>query len=97
MRGECRPRERRGGGREGTRGRRRHRQVGALVITEYTVSGMTCEHCVRAVTDEVTELPGVTGVDVELETGRLLVTSDAELDVDAVREAVDEAGGYRLA
>ncbi|MGY4718909.1 heavy-metal-associated domain-containing protein [Naumannella cuiyingiana] len=67
------------------------------MITEYTVSGMTCEHCVRAVTDEVTELPGVTGVDVELETGRLLVTSDAELDVDAVREAVDEAGGYRLA
>lgn len=61
----------------------------------YTVSGMTCEHCVHAVTEELTELPGVTGVDIDLNAGadsRVHVTSDSPLDVDQVRAAVDEAG-----
>jgi copper chaperone len=63
--------------------------------TTYTVSGMTCGHCVSAVTEEVTAVPGVTGVDVDLAAGRLTVTSDAPVDEDAVRAAVDEAG-YEL-
>lgn len=64
----------------------------------YSVSGMTCGHCVAAVTEEVSALPGVTGVDVDLVKGGLsgvTVTSDEPLDVDAVRSAVDEAG-YEL-
>jgi copper chaperone len=62
----------------------------------YTVSGMTCGHCVSAVTQEVTAVPGVTAVDVDLASGRLTVTSDAPVDDDVVRAAVDEAG-YELA
>ena len=67
--------------------------------TSYTVSGMTCSHCVAAVTEEVGKLPGVTVVDIDLHAGgdsRVTVTSDAPLAVDDVREAVDEAG-YALA
>jgi copper chaperone len=62
----------------------------------YTVSGMTCAHCVSSVTEEVTALPGVTDVEVELESGRLTVTGDAADDTEAVRGAVEEAG-YSLA
>ncbi len=51
----------------------------------YTVVGMTCGHCVSAVTEEVTQVPGVTSVDVDLATGRLTVTSDAPVDDDDVR------------
>ena len=60
----------------------------------YTVTGMTCGHCVSSVTEEVTALPGVTDVDVDLESGRLTVTGDAAQD--EVRAAVEEAG-YALA
>jgi copper chaperone len=63
--------------------------------TTYTVTGMTCEHCVRAVTSEVSEVPGVTAVDVELASGRVTVTG-ADVDDAAVRAAVDEAG-YEVA
>jgi copper ion binding protein len=62
----------------------------------YTVTGMTCQHCVAAVTEEVTQVPGVTAVDVDLPTGGLTVTSDAPVDDSAVRAAVEEAG-YELA
>jgi copper chaperone len=60
----------------------------------YTVTGMTCDHCVRAVRDEVAKIDGVTAVDVDLATGRLTVTGSAAaaLDGGAVRAAVDEAG-----
>ncbi|AIJ23336.1 heavy-metal-associated domain-containing protein [Amycolatopsis methanolica] len=61
----------------------------------YTVTGMTCEHCVRSVTEEVREIDGVTGVAVDLPTGRVTVTSEKELTTDAVRAAVEEAG-YQL-
>jgi copper ion binding protein len=61
----------------------------------FTVSGMTCEHCVASVSDEVLEIAGVTVVDVDLPTGRLTITSDQPLSQDAVASAVDEAG-YRL-
>ncbi len=65
-----------------------------MTTATYTVTGMTCGHCVSAVTEEVTQVPGVTAVDVDLASGRLTVTSDAPVD-DAVRAAVDEAG-YEL-
>ncbi len=67
-----------------------------MTSTTYHVAGMTCEHCVRAVTAEVTGIEGVTGVQVDLPTGAVTVTSEAPLDVDDVRAAVDEAG-YELA
>ena len=60
----------------------------------YTVTGMTCGHCVASVTEEVTAVAGVTEVSVELESGLLTVTGDA--DAQAVRGAVEEAG-YQLA
>lgn len=62
----------------------------------YTVTGMTCEHCVASVTEELTELPGVTGVSVDLATGSVTVTSERELSKVEVTEAVAEAG-YQLA
>jgi copper ion binding protein len=57
-----------------------------------TVSGMTCGHCVASVTEEVSELDGVTDVAVDLESGAVTVTSDQPLDESAVRGAVEEAG-----
>ncbi|GAA1917789.1 hypothetical protein GCM10009737_19030 [Nocardioides lentus] len=58
----------------------------------YTVDGMTCEHCVASVTEEVSELAGVTDVAVDLDSGRLALTTDSPVDDDAVRAAVAEAG-----
>lgn len=63
--------------------------------TVYVVKGMTCGHCAGSVTSELTALPGVSGVDVALDTGKVTVTSEAALAEDQVREAVDEAG-YEL-
>lgn len=62
----------------------------------YTVSGMTCGHCVASVTEEITEIDGVTDVAVDLPTGAVTVTSDEPLDQARVRAAVEEAG-YQLA
>ena len=62
----------------------------------YTVTGMTCGHCVASVTEEVQEIPGVENVDVELETGAVTVTSADAIDDGAVKAAVEEAG-YQLA
>jgi len=61
----------------------------------YTVTGMTCGHCVASVTEEVSALPGVSKVDVDLPTGQVTVTSDAPLDEAQVRAAVEESG-YQL-
>jgi len=58
----------------------------------YDVKGMTCEHCVNAVSTELAKLPGVHDVDVDLDGGKVTVTSDTDLEVDAVEAAVDEAG-----
>jgi copper chaperone len=63
-----------------------------LSTTTYTVVGMTCDHCVAAVTEEVSAVPGVRDVDVELATGGLRVTGDTPVDDAAVRAAVEEAG-----
>ncbi len=62
----------------------------------YTVTGMTCGHCVASVTEEVQEIPGVENVDVVLESGAVTVTSSQALDDAAVRAAVEEAG-YQVA
>ena len=62
----------------------------------YTVVGMTCGHCVSSVTEEVSQIAGVTGVEVDLASGAVTVTSDAPVDDDAVRAAVEEAG-YEVA
>ncbi len=62
----------------------------------YTVTGMTCGHCVSSVTEEVQEIPGIENVEVVLDTGSLTVTSSQRLDDDAIRSAVEEAG-YHLA
>jgi copper chaperone CopZ len=61
---------------------------------QYTVEGMTCQHCVASVTEEVTEVAGVERVEVDLATGRVTV-SGADVPEDAVRAAVAEAG-YRV-
>jgi copper chaperone len=62
----------------------------------YTVTGMTCGHCVASVTEEVQEIPGVENVEVVLETGALTVTSTEPVGEAAVKAAVEEAG-YQLA
>ncbi len=63
----------------------------------YTVIGMTCGHCVNSVTEEVKGVPGVTEIDVDLDTGGLtVVSSQPRVDDSAVRAAVEEAG-YQLA
>ena len=67
-----------------------------MTSTTYRVTGMTCDHCVRAVSSEVSQINGVTDVQVDLPTGQVTVVSDALLDIDDVRAAVDEAG-YELA
>ncbi|RFU19828.1 heavy-metal-associated domain-containing protein [Geodermatophilus marinus] len=67
-----------------------------MTTTRYTVTGMTCAHCVSAVTEEVSAVAGVTAVDVDLASGALAVTSDRPVDEAAVAAAVDEAG-YALA
>lgn len=63
-----------------------------MTTTEITVSGMSCGHCVSAVSGELKKLPGVEAVAVDLESGRVTIESQAVLDAAAVRGAVDEAG-----
>ncbi len=70
--------------------------AGGRVQETFQVSGMTCGHCVGAVTAELTKLAGVTNVTVDLATGRVTVDSDLPLAPADVAEAIDEAG-YELA
>ena len=62
----------------------------------YTVTGMTCGHCVTSVTEEVQEISGVEKLDIVLETGSLTITSAEPPDDAAVKTAVEDAG-YQLA
>jgi copper ion binding protein len=62
----------------------------------YTVVGMTCEHCVRSVQEEVGQIAGVSAVDVDLASGLVTITSEGDLDATDVQAAVEEAG-YELA
>jgi copper chaperone CopZ len=61
-----------------------------------TVAGMTCEHCVKAVTEELSALHGVQSVNVTLSSGLVTLTSDRKLTDEEIAGAVDEAG-YALA
>ncbi|SHN84003.1 Copper chaperone CopZ [Geodermatophilus obscurus] len=63
-----------------------------MSTASYTVVGMTCGHCVDAVAEEVSAVPGVTAVDVDLASGGLTVTSTEPVEDGAVRAAVEEAG-----
>jgi copper chaperone len=72
------------------------RREAMSTTSTYTVTGMTCGHCVASVTEEVQEISGVEDVQVVLESGTLTVTSTQPLDDATVRSAVEEAG-YALA
>lgn len=61
-------------------------------VSEYRVTGMKCQHCIAAITEEVGAVPGVTDVQVDLAAGRVSVTGGSPLDDAAVRAAIDEAG-----
>lgn len=61
----------------------------------YQIKGMTCGHCVGAVTQEVSAVAGVDSVKVDLDSASMTVTSEAPVSIDALRAAVDEAG-YEL-
>jgi copper ion binding protein len=65
-------------------------------ITTYTVAGMTCAHCVVSVTEEVSEIPGVEDVQVDLTRGAVAVTSSQPVSAEAVKAAVEDAG-YQIA
>lgn len=67
-----------------------------MATSTYTVTGMTCGHCVASVQKEIGKIDGVTGVDVDLASGRVQVESAAPLTDAAVAAAVDEAG-YQVA
>ncbi|MCW2539845.1 MAG: copper chaperone [Frankiales bacterium] len=71
-----------------------------MTSIDYAVAGMTCEHCARAVTEELSALDGVTAVTIELVAGgvsTVTVTSAAPLSGPDVAAALDEAGSYTLA
>lgn len=68
-----------------------------MTTENFTVQGMTCGHCVNAVTEEVSEIDGVSHVDVRLEGGTMAVTSDQPVPLDRIAEAVAEAGDYTVA
>jgi copper chaperone CopZ len=70
-----------------------------MTTQTYPVTGMTCQHCVAAVTEELTAIDGVSSVSIDLVpdgTSTVEVTSESALEIEQVRAAVDEAG-YELA
>jgi len=67
-----------------------------MITTTFTVTGMTCSHCVAAVTEEVTKIDGVTSLDVDLASGAVTVESVEPVDPAAFTDAVEEAG-YEVA
>ena len=67
-----------------------------MTTRTYLVEGMTCGHCVGSVTDQLNQVPGVTGVEVDLSSGQVTVESDGTVDDTAVTAAVEEAG-YEVA
>ncbi|MHA6631436.1 heavy-metal-associated domain-containing protein [Pseudonocardia sichuanensis] len=63
-----------------------------MTSSTYTVQGMTCDHCAGSVSSEVTKIPGVTDISVDVKAGRLTIVSDEPVPASAVEEAVEEAG-----
>jgi copper chaperone len=74
----------------------RQKRKNPMTNSNFTVVGMTCNSCAMTVSEEVTQVPGVQDVAVELSTGRLTVISDSSLDPALIKVAVEEAG-YQLA
>ena len=71
-----------------------------MTTTTYAVTGMSCEHCVNAVTSELSGLDGVSAVTVDLVpegSSSVMIASDRPLSDNAVSAALDEAGGYLIA
>lgn len=67
-----------------------------MASNTYSVTGMSCGHCAGAVQGELGRLPGVIGVEVNVELGQVTVVSERLLDAATVRAAIEEAG-YELA
>lgn len=67
-----------------------------MTTTTVTVTGMTCGHCAASVREELSEIPGVQAVEVDVASGAVTIESDAPVEPDAIKSAVEEAG-YRLA
>jgi copper chaperone len=70
-----------------------------MISTTYKVTGMSCEHCVNAVTSELNDLDGVSAVSVDLVpngVSLLTITSADPIAEDAIGAALDEAGGYQI-
>lgn len=67
------------------------------MITNYTVTGMTCGNCVNHVTEEVSEIAGVSSVEVQLEGGTMAVESEGPIAFTDIVAAVEEAGEYVVA
>ncbi|WP_199399219.1 heavy-metal-associated domain-containing protein [Zhihengliuella sp. ISTPL4] len=63
-----------------------------MSTSEYQVSGMSCGHCEVAIREEVSRVPGVDGLDISAQTGKLVVRGGAPVDDAAILAAVDEAG-----
>ena len=63
-----------------------------MTTTVFTVKGMTCGHCVAAVTEEVGKIASVSAVEVDLPTGAVTVVSDGPIGAEDFAEAIDEAG-----
>ncbi|GAB19582.1 copper chaperone CopZ [Gordonia effusa NBRC 100432] len=66
-----------------------------MTVSNYLVTGMTCGHCASSVREEIAEIDGVTGVEVDVQTGAVEISSASALDDDEVANAVTEAG-YQL-
>ena len=67
-----------------------------MATATFTVTGMTCDHCVRSVQSEVAKIDGVTDVDVDLASGQVTIESATDVDPAAIVAAIDEAG-YEVA
>ncbi|WP_152365285.1 heavy-metal-associated domain-containing protein [Microlunatus speluncae] len=63
-----------------------------MTVAEYQVTGMSCAHCEAAIRSEVGRIDGVESIEVSADTGRLVITSAADVATDQVLAAVDEAG-----
>lgn len=66
------------------------------MISKYSITGMTCDRCAAHITEEVSELTGVTGVNVSYEGASMMVESEERLPFDAIIGAVSEAGDYSV-
>ncbi|MDR0837678.1 MAG: cation transporter [Propionibacteriaceae bacterium] len=68
-----------------------------MATTQYIITGMTCEHCVAHVTEEVSAIPGIDAVRVDLASGSMEIDADTTPLFADVTAAVDEAGDYKVA